>query len=162
MNTIKKIIILIKRNAVVRFCQQITAIIIFSFTSFFCHAQSMYRSPSEQLAHNQSALKNTAFIFEGIAVQQKSYRTKQGANLTCSVIKITKIFKGNPQIKLGSIKVITDQGSSEDEWAIGMGFTYILMGNLADSSILASDMTATDNPTVLLPTECIQIADPKI
>ena len=36
------------------------------------------------------------------------------------------------------------------------------MGNLADSSILASDMTATDNPTVLLPTECIQIADPKI
>lgn len=155
MNTIKKII----------------AVILISCYSF-SHAQNIRLSPAQQLAHNQAALKNTTFIFEGVVVQQKCYRTKQGAVLTWSAIKITKVFKGNPQIKLGTIKVISDQGgeignvhydaSSEQEWDISMGVTYILMGIPADSSMFASDMVTTDNSLVLLPTECIRFTEDRI
>jgi hypothetical protein len=117
-------------------------------------------------------LKNTPFVFEGNVTQQGCYLTKKGELLTWSVINITKIFRGDSRIKLGSIKVITDQGGnvgnrwdsppSEGGVIISKGITYIIMGISADSSKLINNMVVTDNSLVLMVPECIQFTDPKI
>jgi hypothetical protein len=154
MNTITKIIIAFL---------VINCLLILSGIN--CPAQQSQLSTSQQLtiqqrtlASQQYILKNAAYIFEGMVTQQECYQ-KVGI-LTCSIIQITKIFKGSPQIKLGSIKVITSQGGSIGDGsieeivsdrgvALGRSHTYIIFGGIADSTILPDKMIATDNSLIL-------------
>jgi hypothetical protein len=76
---------------------------ILCFSYLFSHAQ-------KQSAQHPSAIKKAEYIFEGTITQQKYYVGRHGDIYTCSVVQITKIFRGNTQLKLGSIKVITPGG----------------------------------------------------
>lgn len=132
-----------------------------------CNAQQrqVQGTPAQELAEHKKQISTIAYLFEGSVIQQKSYymRHIRGAIYTCSVMKITKIFKGSPQIKLGTIKVISEGGSidngpnmlaSNEGWVpIGKGSTYIIFGQPstfepADSNML--HLMATDNTITLL------------
>jgi hypothetical protein len=119
------------------------------FSDSFCNAQS----PAQWSAFQQSELRGCTFIFEGNVTQQKVYNGKRG-RMICSVIQITKIYRGNPQIKLGSIKLITKQnkGIADAGPDIGRGHYIIFgrtytLGGASDSSTLIS--IVTDNLLIL-------------
>jgi hypothetical protein len=157
MNTIKKII----------------ALAIFIFCTCFLYAQKMgFNTSEEKLNFQKRIMSSSSFIFEGTVTSQKCYRqSPNGTILTCSTLEITKIFKGSGQIKLGTIKLITQQGGSipeehpnNEEYVaetvsdgarsgIGKG-TYLVFGNLAGSSMLGSPnsptKTATTNNTLVI------------
>ncbi len=146
----------------------ITAVIFISCYSF-SYAQYQL-SDSQQVSmqrtvsiHHQRGLKAATFVFEGIVISQECYYGKHTGILTCSVIQITKIFKGSPQIKLGSIKVITMQGGSVDGQmekisdggrGISKSGTYIIIGKTADSSMLNDKTTTTDNLIAVTTIDC--------
>jgi hypothetical protein len=96
-----------------------------------CYAICNAQSPAQWSAFQQRELKGCAYIFEGKVTQQS------GKAITCSVVQITKIYKGNPQIKLGSIKVITTitKNGSEKFPQLIKGHQYIIFGST----------TSTDN-----------------
>jgi len=125
--------------------------IVFCYS--FCHAQAI-NTPAQWLAFQQKELKECPYIFEGNITQQKYYNGKSGV-MICSVIQITKIFRGSPQLKLGSIKVITsrNKGSTDVGPDIGIGH-YIIFGKPslpfrkpADSTTFQS--MPTDNSLIL-------------
>lgn len=110
----------------------------------------------DTLAKHQRDLKITPYVFEGTITRQECYNNKKGEMWTCTIFQITKIFKGNPQIKLGSIKVVTFQsvpgmkvmdGGPE----LGKKGTYVILGRPADSSMLNDKMIATYNSIILCP-----------
>jgi hypothetical protein len=116
----------------------------------FSQGQNNPNSASQNTTKHQNALKRSAYIFEGSITEQENYHGKRsgGMLLTCTVMQITKIFKGSPQIKLGSIKVITMQDKRVQDGsnaALGKSGNYIVIGNVADSADLNSNMTLTDN-----------------
>jgi hypothetical protein len=86
----------------------------------FCNAQTS----AQWLAYQEKELKECAYIFEGKVIQQS------GKSFTCSVIQITKIYRGSPQIKLSSIKMITTFGKNGSEKfpQLHNGSTYIIFG----------------------------------
>jgi hypothetical protein len=131
----------------------IAALTIF-FCNSFCYAQQKRLSPAQELKIHQASLKNTAYIFEGTITKQSQYHAKTGALLMCSVIKITKVYKGSPNIKLGTIKVIT-YGGKVNDGAPGLvnGTKYIILGRQANSNIDDSLVTA-DNTVVLTTMDC--------
>lgn len=151
--------------------KKIIAVVIIIFCGSFCHAQYQL-SDSQRVSMQQrdlklslKSIKTAAYIFEGTVSHQECYYSKGGEMLTCTVFQITKIFKGNPQIKLGSIKVITQQGGSigghtERPFDAGSGLhnhgTYIIFGCSADTSWLISKMIATDN---ILTLQCFDHID---
>jgi hypothetical protein len=123
------------------------AFIIFFYS--FCNAQ-VINTPAQWLAFQQRQLKGCAYIIEGTITQQKSYNGKTG-RMMCSVIQITKIFRGSPQIKLGSIKIITNQYSKNVADAspnIGKGH-YIIFGTPTKSSLPIDTIFTTDNLLIL-------------
>ncbi len=125
-------------------------------------------TPAQELAWHKRTMKDFGYIFEGVVTQQVCYLIKNKRMYTYSVISILKIFKGSPKIKLGSIKVITDQGGTvvdstannasmlliENDFdgggeALCSGKKYIIFGAPADSIMLIDKMITTDNSLVL-------------
>ena len=115
---------------------------------------------------------HSAFIFEGRAISQKIYRAR-GYVLTCTTIQIARIFKGSPQIKLGSIKIITEQGGvvegedipsiepSEIGAYISSEQTGLIFADIADTSLVGTvnspaRMVTTDNSQVLFAGDIIR------
>jgi hypothetical protein len=132
------------------------------FCNFFANAQMTDISPSRWLVIHKQDIANAAYIFEGTTTQEKSYYGKHGI-MTCNVIQITKIYKGSPKLKLGTIKVLTVGGRignepydppSDGGWIrFTTGATYIILGipaafERASDSIIVNSIT-TDNLFVL-------------
>jgi hypothetical protein len=141
---------------------KIIAAIIIIFCNSFCFAQ--YQPSDSQrvlmqrreLAVSLKSINKVPYIFEGNVTQQECYYSKEGEMLTCTVFQITKIFKGSPQIKLGSIKVITMQEGLIDAGPGISGYgTYIIFGRPTGSSKL-NDKITTDN---LLTLDCFDRID---
>jgi hypothetical protein len=131
MNTIKKVLS--------------TVLIIYSS---FCYSQQVILSDEQELAYHKRIIARVPYIFEGKVIKQEYFH---GANdrwgiLTCSIVQITKIYKGGAGIQLGTIKVITAQGGPnsagfmtiQEDGGSGLtqGGTYIIFGTPADSSRL--------------------------
>jgi hypothetical protein len=139
----------------------------------------MFSNSDEKLKFQKEIMSNASFIFECKYISQKCYRkSPNGIILTCSTLEITKIFKGSGQIKLGTIKIITQQGGSIPEehpnnedyvmqtvsdggTGIGSKGTYIILGTLADLTLLGSSNSPartiiTDNQLVLEVTDLIE------
>ncbi len=153
--------------------KKIIVAVLFIFCTYFPFAQSKVGFPTSEskLKLQKQIMGNAAFVFEGIATSQKSYRTAKYGILTCTVFEIKKIFKGSGQIKLGTIKVISLGGtipeenpdnkervlegsSAGEDISIAKGVTYIIFAPLADSSGFGnanSPVTTlvTDNTIVL-------------
>jgi hypothetical protein len=60
-------------------------------------------------AQHPTVIQKAKYVFEGTIIEQKCYYGAHGI-MTCSVFQIRKIFKGSPQIKIGTIKIINEQG----------------------------------------------------
>jgi hypothetical protein len=123
----------------------------------FCNAQMTDISPARQI-------KYSTFIFEGNLIKKECFYAKQYGVLTCNVMQITKIYKGSPQIKFGTIKVITCCGGRVGNYrqdppadgggpGIDKGKIYIILGNTADSTILHPMIT--DNGITIDISDCI-------
>ena len=135
------------------------ASVLCSYSSF---AQQVSFTAKEQSEIHSKFIKSAAYIFEGKVISQECFSGGgRWGVLTCSVIQITKIYKGSPQIKLGTIKVITSQGghlpnetieAAEFDGggvALDKGGSYIILGNNAPSTMLHTmqadnDVTVTD------------------
>jgi hypothetical protein len=96
-----------------------------------------------------TSIKKAECIFEGTIIKQ-TYKPK--TTLTCSVFQIKKIFKENDNIKLGTIKVESEQSTPymkiEDGGpGLKMGSTYIIFGVLTDANTFLS--VSTDNLSTL-------------
>jgi hypothetical protein len=108
----------------------------------YCNAQPI-NTPAQWLNYQKNELKKCPYIFEGKITEQN----KIGES-TCSVIQITKIYKGNPQIKLGTIKIITTiLAGSEAFPQLSTGNTYIIFGSQSNSNDFQSKVT--DNSITL-------------
>jgi hypothetical protein len=136
----------------------------------YSQAQQAYVTSEQELALQKQTMRNTPFIFEGTVIKQQCYISKKRGTQTCTVVQITKIFKGNPQIKLGTIKVIMQGGHigdtpyippSEAGTTFKIGLTYIVFGNPATSSIMPNSTTDTlilsDNTVILEQYDLIEI-----
>jgi hypothetical protein len=156
MNTTKKII-------TIGFC------ILFSNFSF-SQGSVDHKDPKQRLRQQKNVISTSPYIFEGVSINQKCYRTKYGV-LTCATVQITKILKGNEQITLGTIKVIFPGGSipeehiGQKEWvevsseadnqSIRANDTCVVFCSIADTSILGDAKSPTktnlaENTQVLL------------
>jgi hypothetical protein len=148
MNTTEKIIV----GVLIIFCNS------FSYAQSQVSDTAKTSLQSRELKTHLNSIKKAIYVFEGRATHQECYYSKGGEMLTCTVFQITKIFKGNPQINLGSIKVITMQGGTIGDNTIrlidaGPGLhshgTYIIFGCSADTSWLISNMITSDNSITL-------------
>ena len=141
----------------------------FIFCYFFSQGQQLKLSPAQTLDLQKRTMNNSSFIIEGVAMKQQCYYGKHTGILTCTVLKITKIFKGSPQIKLGSIKIITKQGGrvggdleqiSDGGPGIYEGLTYIIFGNQANlSELSSSDTLVVDNSVSIKEFDLISITN---
>jgi hypothetical protein len=132
----------------------IAILVIFCYSS--CLAQQAYTTPSQWIAEHKVVIDTTKYIFEAIVTNLNHYKSRKGEPLTCNVMQITKIFKGNPQLKLGNIKVITF-GENISEGGGGplvKDDTYIIIGRIADSYMQVEPMIATDNNIVITQMGC--------
>lgn len=112
----------------------VIAILIIICNSF-CNAQN---TPAHWLAVQKRELKERPYIFEGKVIQQN-----KGGELTFNVIKITKIYRGSPQLKLGTIKVMSAPGGIDAGPGLKKDSAYIIFGNPSNSTAFQS--VATDN-----------------
>jgi len=137
--------------------------LFFIFIYSLSSAQMLDFTPSQWIDIHKNEIKGTSYIIEGNVIKQKDFRTPNYKVFTCYVMSITKIFKGSPQIKLGTIKVIGDDCrvdengvliSTFDCSGVGLakGYTYIIFGDLTtfkpDDTTLIHSM-ATDNIVTL-------------
>ena len=139
------------------------------FQPCYSNAQQIEMNSKDILKLQKTKLNNSTFIFEGVVTNQQCYHSAHGI-ATCSVVQITKIFKGSEQIKLGTIKIVTLQGgkitdnqgniteiagmpSDDTRPMITKGMTYIIFGNLADSSLWGS----SESPALTIKTDNNQI-----
>lgn len=122
----------------------IIALVITIFSYCFCYAQAI-NTPAQWLTFRQNELKECSYIFEGKVIQQSI----EGIIYVCSIIEITKIYRGSPQIKLGTIKVTTMQGKGLQDAGPGLskGSSYIIFGKLTNSK--AFDTILVDNSAML-------------
>jgi hypothetical protein len=117
--------------------------------SLLCHSFSyaqVQATPEQWAEVEKKMIESRAYIFQGTIIKQ----IKKDAQLTCSIIQITKIYKGSPQIKLGTIKVITWEvppGTMDGGISLGRGCTYIIFGNPTNSN--AFDSIMSDNSITL-------------
>lgn len=117
---------------------------IISLCYLFCHAQ-MQATPEQWAGVEKKMVKSSPYIFEGKVIKYTSLRY---AVLTCFVVQITKIYRGSPQLKLGTIKVIIEQDENTHDGGPFLAKGYnIIFGSLSNSHIF--DSIATDNTIVL-------------
>ena len=127
-------------------------------TTLFCYslskAQMIDLTPAQWLGVHKKYIQSATYIFEGAVIKQNHYYVKNQV-VYISIIQITKIFKGSPQLKLGSIKVITAQAVNGDNISDGERLveiskrgTYIIFCKPTNPSLLI-DSTVTDNTITL-------------
>jgi hypothetical protein len=128
-----------------------TLLIVFCY-SFSC-AQQIYLTPAQWVVEHKKAINNSAYIFEGEVIQQ--YRVGK-TTWVCSVLQINKIYKGSPELKLGTIKMFSEQAPMMQDAGpgFGTGSTYIILGDVSDATAFKS--LVTDNTFAILPTSGIQ------
>ena len=88
-------------------------IILAFFLASFSYAQDYREVPIENNRTLEiSELKlNYPIVFEGeVLSKELSYIDKGGSLITPFVVKITRIFKGNEYIQLGSIQIVRGGG----------------------------------------------------
>ena len=139
---------------------------IFCFYSVCCTGQKGYGISADELAYHKRIIKNpNVFIFEGSVMRHNTYHGKGQQAWDYYVVKIIKIYNGNPQLKLGTIKVIKQIGDyiknsegiiplSDGGEGLQDGCTYIVFGNPttfepADTNIV--HLIITDNILTLVP-----------
>lgn len=135
--------------------KEIIIVVNIIFCCSFCIAQRANPTPAQWLAYQQKEIKECPYIFEGNVTQQKCFFGLHGM-MICSVIQITKIYRGSPQLKIGTIKVITNQNKGYKDAGpdVGIG-RYVIFGNPsipfiripADSNVFQS--MPTDNILIL-------------
>jgi hypothetical protein len=137
-------------------------ILVTLYGAFCClsgYAQQMSLTPERELALHKKCIDTSAYIFEGIITKQECYYSKRGEILTCSVFQITKIYKGYPQIKLGTIEIITKQGgqvgsgpkailTDHGSAVLGKGH-YIIFGRPTPQNMQSDTSITVDNSTPL-------------
>jgi hypothetical protein len=135
--------------------------IIFCYS--FSYGQMVDGTPAQWLGIHKKYINSVSYIFEGTVIKQDYYKGKNQVVYT-SIIQISKIFKGSPQLKLGSIKVVTakfvkngDIIDIPSEGGDGINLNkdgcYIILCRLANSS-LSVDTTITDNTITLTARDC--------
>ena len=114
--------------------KNIITIAINIFCYALCYAQQIQPTPKQWLGVEQKMIKSCAYIFEGKVIQQKNFQWRDRL-LQCNVIQITKIYKGTPEINLGTIKIIQwngelTNGTVSDYYGIALnkGQSYIIFG----------------------------------
>jgi hypothetical protein len=108
------------------------AIISAIFFNSICNAQTI-NTPEQWLIFQQNELKNCPYVFEGKIIQQ----SKKG-KATCSVLQITKIYRGD-QLNIGTIKVVTTIATGAEKFPqLHKDNTYIIFGNLSNSTLFKS------------------------
>jgi hypothetical protein len=142
--------------------------ILFIYSCVLGYSQQIHRSDSSEKAFHQRIIARVPYIFEGKVIKQEYFH---GAGdrygiLTCSLVQITKIYKGSPKIVLGTICVVTAQGGPENGFMVYpseatitlyQGSRYIIFGTPADSTrrhSMPSDNNTTltiDEPVVFTP-----------
>jgi hypothetical protein len=118
-------------------------LVLFSiFLYAFCNAQQFHLTSSQWLAEHKKAIATAPYIFEGTVTQQTSMRN---AAATCFVIQITKIYRGSPQLKLGTIKIIIEENEFTVDGGpfLSKGSMYIILGTVYNSTLFES--ITTDN-----------------
>jgi hypothetical protein len=120
----------------------IILVLLFTFCfGLICSAQKKHLTPSQELKIEKQDINNTPFIFEGTVISQV-HQPKSA--MVCSIVQITKIYRGSPQLKLGTIKVITEQSKNMQDGSSGLGRGhYIIFGSIYTAKKF--DSTATDN-----------------
>lgn len=140
--------------------KRIRMTIIIIFCHFSSEGQIIALTPAQAILEHKKQIGTTSYIFEATAIQQNFYNGKAQVITTC-IMQITKIFKGSPQLKLGSIKVVTDQtpksgdiisipSDEGDVITIVKGSTYIIFGRIVGTPWVV-DSTLTDNSITLTP-----------
>jgi hypothetical protein len=94
--------------------------ILFTCSQMFCYSQQIQITDAEEKAFHQKIIARVPYIFEGKVIKQEYFH---GAGdrygiLTCSLVQITKIYKGSPKIVLGTICVVTSQGGPENGFMV--------------------------------------------
>jgi hypothetical protein len=123
-----------------------------------CHSFSEAQQNARTLALHKRALKEAKCVFEGTVIKQQHFRGCQGWAKLCTVFQITKIFKGSPEIKLGTIKVISDDRITDGGAPIDKKGTYIIVGAIGcgqqylDTVIADNSMTLSEDGIILINT----------
>jgi hypothetical protein len=139
------------------------AIILAIICCSFCIGQKITLTPAQELWASKEDIKNSTYIFEGTVIKQKRILDLNYEVYTCNIITITKIYRGGPKLKIGTVKVIIDNGMTEQNGFIvkvedfeGMEIsknqTYIIFAKAtafksADSNSV--DSIVTDNSITL-------------
>jgi len=141
-------------------------LLIFCLTNIFytCGAQYIHLTKSQWDTEHKKLISRVPFIVEGTVIRQSMFTSQNGQLLTCSILRIDKIYKGTAQIIIGTIKIITFQsGGSVTVSDMGEGLyvnqSYIVLGSQADSSHLSKNMLQTDNIATIYLNDQIDLVD---
>jgi hypothetical protein len=143
--------------------EKFTTVLFIVLSCSLCQAQMIgidsANAPNILKNYNQDP---NVYVFEGYVthMQKKNIAvSNMGSEMICCVVQITKIFKGSPEIKLGTIKVLS-YGFNENEATVN-DFTppltegsHIIFGRITNSNIF--DSNSTDNAPIL---SCVDRVD---
>jgi len=99
--------------------------------------------------------KTMSYIFEGAVIKQ-GY--SPGKVAIFNIMKITKIYKGSPQLKVGDIKVVSWGPGDDVPPGLSNGGEYIVFGKTADSKKFDNPAITTDNINSLT-VDCLDFID---
>jgi archaellum component FlaF (FlaF/FlaG flagellin family) len=146
---------------------KIMMLLVVSTFYSFCSAQKITPTPAQELEASKEDIKNTAYILEGTVIKQKRFHALNYEVYVCNVISITKIYRGSPVIKLGTIKVLIETTMIEkngfrsvmsdgENISIAKNHSYIIFGkpvNFKSADSNSVDSILTDNAMTLIITD---------
>jgi hypothetical protein len=129
----------------------ITVTVVIFFYSFSDAQRIQFTSQQYDAMHKQD-IKNSPYIFEGNVIEVSTINQE---GITCFTIQITKIFRGSPEIRLGTVKVLITQTENTDDGGpfLSKGCIYIIFGKIYNSTLFES--ITTDNSLKLTYTDPI-------
>ncbi len=137
--------------------------IIFSFYSYGQHMSSQNLKK-----YHESSIQDAKYIFEGQLICWKPYYNKKGKVMTCCIVQITKVYRGAPQLKLGTVKIITRGGhmqgsdiyvTESDGGAYLPQKNGVILGIPTEPWNVVDTMSQTDNMVVLGAIDFIDISE---
>jgi len=141
-------------------------LLIFCLTNIFytCGAQYVHLTKAQWDTEHKKLISRVSFIIEGAVIRQSTFISKSRELLTCSVLQISKIYKGDKQINIGTIKILTFQSTgsmtvSDMGEGLYVNHSYIILGSQADSSHLSKSMLQTDNIATIYLNDQIDLVD---
>lgn len=116
-------------------------------------AQQLRFTEAEQLAAELKSIQNSPYIFEGMVIKQE----EDGGSITRNVISINRIYKGYPEISIGTIQIMTNQSTIENGILIFDGpagiapnIRYLFFCNKVTSSIMMPSDTLNTNNSIVM------------